>query len=232
MRISRECIIFRYDMTYGYDSIEGGIHTTHVIATTYYDVICFGSYDDYAGGKSDNSGGGNGGGEHGNRPTDGKKNTEEQAKTDCERYADALVQSASDFREKYSITGSNRFGIDLYYRANKSVTLSSFGLAPAYSGFKNELVSGGQNHGVYRHVSAALGISLAFRPNPLGLILSTAETLMIDLPQHILGNTEAMAEMKGNIAGIMLVPAFSDFFGGHQQTEQLRSEIKRILCGK
>jgi len=224
------CLIFRYDVSYdGGNTTKGNIPAVELIADpTYYEFFCFGDSEPNGGGGGFEPGGGYAGDGSG----DGKKDTKQESKTDCELYADALVQSASDYREKYSITGVNRFGADLYKRARTNKSLSSFDLAPNYSGFRDELVNGGQKSDVYRHVSASIGISLAFSPTPFGLMLSLAQTLIIDLPQHILGNPEAKAEMKGNLAGMQLSLTFGQFFYGNQQAEQLRSEIRKILCGK
>ena len=142
---------------------------------------------------------------------------------------DALVGHASGYKSNYTFTGSIRFGIDLYKRAKNGIQFSSFGLAPNWSGFKVDLVSGGQKSGVYRHISASLGVSLEH--GVVGLLVATAGTFR-DLYEHIKGNSEALAEMQGDVVGMLLTPAFNSFFHGHQQTELLRSEIMRALCEK
>jgi hypothetical protein len=152
--------------------------------------------------------------------------------TDCEKYAIALAQSAAVFRTNHPFSGSVRFGADLYNRAITGIQYSSFGLAPTYSGFNYDLVKGGQNSGVYRHVSASVGISLAAGGGLGGMIFPAARTLLVDLPNYLkTGNLENLAEMQGNAAGMQLVPAFNRFFS-HGQSGLLVSEIMRILCDK
>jgi hypothetical protein len=121
------------------------------------------------------------------------------------------------------------FGDDLYSKARRGIQYSSFGLAPTYSGFKENLVSGGQNSGAYRHISASLGISLAWGGIG-GSIIPAAYTLLHDLPNYLrTGNPENIAEMAGNAAGMMLVPAFNRFFEDGR-ADWLEHEIMRILC--
>jgi hypothetical protein len=106
-------------------------------------------------------------------------------------------------------------------------------LTPDEWNITNELVSGDQNNGVYRHISASVGIPLKYGGGSLSLIPSIAQTLFEDLPQYIIkGRSESKAEMKGNIAGMSLVPAFQVFFNGRSQADQLRNTVKEVLCGK
>jgi hypothetical protein len=174
-----------------------------------------------------------GGGPGGPAAPPGPKAPEGMQKTDCERYADALAESALKFRSKYPFTGSVRFGNDLYNRAYTDIALSSFGLAPTYTEFKDNLVNMDQKDGVYRHVSAAIGASLKWGGGLLGMLLPFGRTLWDELPDYYLNNNaQAIPESYGNIAGALLAPAFNRFFDGYPNKELLTEEIKDALCKK
>jgi hypothetical protein len=176
--------------------------------------------------------GGGGGGGGGGASGSGQKAANNEQKTDCEKYVDALVGHASGYKSNYTFTGSIRFGIDLYKRAKNGIQFSSFGLAPNWSGFKVDLVSGGQKSGVYRHVSASIGSVMMAGGGIIGMLLPAIQTLWYDVPAQINGNTEALAQMHGNATGILLAPAFNSFFDGHGQTELLKNSLMGVLCEK
>jgi RHS repeat-associated protein len=177
--------------------------------------------------------GGGGGGAAGSSQTTQEK-TKEEVKKDCEEYAEKLAGMALNYKTKYSyFTSHIYFGWDLYKMARKDISLSSFGLAPYYSGFKDDLVMGGQNSGVYRHVGASLGISLGLGGGILGLLVPTTYTLLGDMPDYInSGSLEDLAEMNGNAAGMLLVSGFTDFFSGGTTSSDLKQFIMNILCEK
>ena len=157
-----------------------------------------------------------------------------KANTDCEKYAAALAARALEVRREFPFTGSFRFGSEMYERAITDIALSSFGLAPTYSGFKDILVSGGQNDGVYRHVSASIGVSMMAGGNPLlGGTLLTLRTLRRELPEYYLDHsTQAVPEIRGNYAGLLLTPAFDSFFYLRTSEERLEKAIRSLLCEK
>ena len=172
-----------------------------------------------------------GGGAGGGSPQSAE--AQQEPKTDCEQYAEALADHAAGY--KGLSFGKNRFGLDLVNRANPltgSIDRASFDLAPSWSGFKDELVNGGQKSGVYRHVSAALGSALSLGGGIFGLAVPAYYSITVDFTEHMLGDPEALAEMFGNRAGMLLVPGFNKFFNNKRDKESLINHITAVLCDK
>ena len=180
-------------------------------------------------GPRNGGGGGSGAGSSSGSGQNAQQAANKEQKTDCEKYADALVAHASDYR--FIPFGKNLFGADLAYRAATDRGRGSFGLAPNWSDFKERLVNGGQKSGVYRHISAAVGTSLALGGGIGGLSLPAA-TAVWDLGEYIFGHSEGMAEMYGDLAGAVLVPGFNMYFGGILGSESLKNYITSALCDK
>jgi hypothetical protein len=172
--------------------------------------------------------GGGGGGGSGIASSSGQKAANNEQKTDCEKYVNALVGHASGYKSNYPMTGSVRFGDDLLKnRAFKGNPAASFGMS-GHSGFKNHLVNNGQGSDVYRHVSGALGSTLL----PFGQFLPIGQSLFDDLLKYLSGNSEGLTEIRGNIAGMLLAPGFSSYFMGFQSAVSLKKNIMKILCDR
>jgi hypothetical protein len=225
-----------------YDS-DGNAYATQIIGGgTRYRTFCFGLYDGDGGGGDSGGGGGGGSGGAGGSGNNGEsghgdesKDAKEPPKTDCEKYVDALLQSASNYREKYPMTGSLRFGRALFKSRNDWIA-NSFGLVSknpnggytgGYTGFKDELVGWGQEIGVYKHITASLGLSLQG-----AFILIAGQTVFDDLLKYLGGDLEGLAEMYGNRAGILLAPSIEKFFLTGGQAEKIKESMMNILCAK
>ena len=207
-----------------YKGDDGIFSEDYIVQSSISSIVCFGG-SLFGGGRGDEYGSYDFG-----EPGGGPGEEEAKQKTDCERYAEALANHAAGYRDNYRFTASTRFGIDLYNRARKARELSSFGLSPNWSGFKDKLVNHGQKSGVYRHVSAALGSTLALG-FPLGPLFPIGQTLVFDLGiDYMFGNPQGLPEAHGNIAGMLLAPAFNQFFEDRQSKEFLKRDIIKMLC--
>jgi hypothetical protein len=180
------------------------------------------------GGVGGGGGGGGGGGSDKFAQMQKRAQKEQQEnKTHCERYAEALAQSASSYKEQYPRTGSYQFGKDLYDRAIDDIKLSSFGQHKGYTGFKDIFVNNGQGNGVYRHVSASIGVSV--QAGLVGMFFAASRGYY-DLYNYFRGNPEGLPESHGDAAGIILAPSFNQFFDGYHTPTSLKESIMRVLC--
>jgi len=166
-------------------------------------------------------------------------------KTACEDFVDRIVQMAKANNTWLSGPDINQRRITGIQIADTFIPhdhlahrILGSAISPAdhlesgdISGFKPELVAGGQHAEAYRHIGAAMAAVLEGLPFLVDL-QNRSDAKQLQEEEFEMKRKERRAELADNEAGKLAGEKIRDYLNEKIGLEELRSELLRIFCSE